>query len=159
LTQIFNRGYGDTTLTNEINRAVRYGHSLSLIIFDLDHFKFINDTYGHLAGDRVLQEVAKTINAVKRSSDIFFRYGGEEFGVVLPNAEILGAEKAAEKIRAAVEALQVEGIQARITISGGVTSFQNNDTRESFIGRADSALYWVKENGRNQIKTAEQKAA
>ncbi|MFA4844694.1 MAG: GGDEF domain-containing protein [Candidatus Margulisiibacteriota bacterium] len=161
LTQLYNRGFGDIALSQAISTAVRYDQPLSLIIFDIDYFKKINDCFGHSVGDKVLFEVATTIKNTLRSADIPFRYGGEEFVVILPDTQISGAKIVAEKIRAAVEALQLnsKGKQITVTISGGIAILNKDEVSENLISRADSALYRAKENGRNQIETAEQLAA
>ena len=102
LTQIFNRKHWEECLEKEFSRARRYQHGLALIMFDLDHFKLLNDTYGHLGGDLVLIETAKVISSLLRLGDLFGRYGGEEFAIILPNTDIVGALDVAERIRIAI---------------------------------------------------------
>lgn len=161
LTQLYNRGFGDIALSQAVSSAVRYDQPLSLIIFDIDYFKKINDRFGHSVGDKVLFAVAATIKNALRSADIPFRYGGEEFVVILPDTQISGAKIVAEKIRAAVEALKLDskGEKITVTISGGIALLNKDEVSENLINRADGALYGAKKNGRNRIETAEQLAA
>jgi len=124
---------------------------LSLVIFDIDHFKSINDTYGHLVGDSVLQELARIIRDNIRSSEYFVRWGGEEFVLLLPGTSWQNAAMVAEKLRRHVEAHTFEKV-GDVTCSFGVTSLHENDTIQSFLERADEALYDAKKGGRNQVK-------
>jgi diguanylate cyclase (GGDEF)-like protein/PAS domain S-box-containing protein len=150
LTMIFNRRKFFELLGLEIEKASRYDRPLSLIIFDIDHFKAVNDTYGHIAGDAVLKSTATTVESVLRKSDIFARYGGEEFVILSPETTIDGALAIAEKVRASVEEHIFErGV--RITLSAGVAEWSPGDTELSFIGRADRMLYSAKEAGRNRV--------
>ena len=114
-------------------------------MFDIDHFKQVNDQLGHLHGDRVLQELARLFDESIRETDIVARYGGEEFVVVMPHTDLAGACVFAERLRAVVES------QMAITISGGVTAAREGDTQESLIARADAALYGAKSAGRNRV--------
>ncbi len=155
LTEIYNRRYIETQLAAEFDRCKRYDGTMSAILFDLDHFKNVNDTYGHLAGDEVLRQVSKTLVDVLRTSDVAGRYGGEEFTVILPNTSLEGALKSAERIRSAIEELHIvfEGQHIPVTVSIGVTEFhKDTDSHEAMLQEADTALYICKENGRNQSR-------
>lgn len=154
LTQVFNRRHWEECMAQEFARARRYKHDVSLIMIDLDRFKLINDNYGHQAGDLVLIESAKYIKSMLRISDIFGRYGGEEFCVILPETDLIGAADVAERIREGFQYLKLgyKGIDIPVTISVGVTNLMPTDTRyEDMISRADAALYQSKANGRNQM--------
>lgn len=150
LTGIFNRMKFNKTLTNEIQRTERYNTPLSLIIFDIDHFKQVNDTYGHLAGDNVLKNLAKLVVSNLREIDIFARWGGEEFVIQTPETALDGAIKLAEKLRSKIENYDFSEPK-KVTTSFGVTTFQRGDNSISFVNRADEALYRAKEGGRNQV--------
>ena len=159
LTQIYNRKYWEECLVNEFNRTVRYQNELSLIMFDLDHFKLLNDNYGHQCGDHVLIESAKRVKSVLRDADIFGRYGGEEFAVILPETPVFGALEVAERIRKIIagSAIDFEGQSISFSVSVGVASYDSADNRyEDLISEADSALYQAKSLGRNQICVAQQ---
>jgi diguanylate cyclase (GGDEF)-like protein len=153
LTQIFNRRYFDEALDREVNRSKRYQRVLSLIGFDIDHFKEVNDTHGHLAGDNLLRQLAAHIKPRLRREDVFARTGGEEFGVLLPEIDLDGARKTAEKIRRMVEILvfKHEQIGLRCTISLGVATLEGDDSAKSLYGRADERLYEAKQGGRNRM--------
>ena len=156
LTGLYNHRYFQELLGNEMSRADRYKKPFSLIMLDLDHFKKINDEYGHPIGDIVLKEVSKEINNTLRESDIAARYGGEEFAVVLPETDLKGAALAAERIRKAVEHLEIEANGRRIdaTISVGATCYHisvGNKNKSEVLTAADSALYNSKNTGRNKI--------
>lgn len=155
LTGIYNRRHLENQLASEFDRVRRYGGILSIILFDLDHFKNINDTYGHLAGDEVLKSISSRLEAVLRNSDIAGRYGGEEFTVILPNTDAEGAAILAERLRKEVEESEIiyDGQKIPVTISIGVTLLTDNiENHEMLLNQADTALYYCKENGRNQIK-------
>jgi diguanylate cyclase (GGDEF)-like protein len=125
---------------------------ISLIVLDIDFFKRVNDRFGHAAGDLVLKQVAQTIEATIRCSDALYRYGGEEFVVVLNGTGRDGARLLADRIRQNIEALcftNPEGLQ--VTMSLGVTTLRKNDTRQTLFERADAALYQAKETGRNRV--------
>ncbi|MCG8317413.1 MAG: GGDEF domain-containing protein [Pseudomonadales bacterium] len=154
LTQLFNRAHWQSRLNEEFSRAARYDSPLSLIMFDLDHFKSINDTYGHLGGDAVLTTVARIVREAVRENDIPGRYGGEEFGIILVNTPEDGAVVVAERIRATIEATPVPYEEAEInaTASLGISIYKPGiDDAEELIANADAALYHCKENGRNQV--------
>jgi two-component system, cell cycle response regulator len=154
LTQIYNKRYFLETLEREISRAHRYRRELSLIMFDIDHFKKINDTYGHLAGDYVLKQLAGVIKGRIRREDIMARYGGEEFAIILPEIDQFNAGQFAEKIRKLVEKtiFKFEDTRIPVTISVGVCSLaQENANPVDFIKVADDKLYQAKNNGRNQV--------
>jgi diguanylate cyclase (GGDEF)-like protein len=159
LTQIFNRKHWEECLEKEFSRARRYQHGLALIMFDLDHFKLLNDTYGHLGGDLVLIETAKTITSLLRLGDLFGRYGGEEFAVILPNTDSIGALDVAERIRAAISknVINFQGNNIKVTASVGVSVINENDNRyEDLISNADLALYDAKGSGRNVVCVAKE---
>ena len=154
LTQCSNKRYLLEFLEREMARSIRYGRALSLMMFDLDHFKRVNDTWGHLAGDHVLREVAGVIKSRIRKEECFARYGGEEFCVVMPEAPSDNALLLAEKIRASVERTQLvfDGKSIPVTISGGVATVEASMMSTlAFIQAADARLYRAKELGRNRI--------
>ncbi|MFN3976762.1 MAG: diguanylate cyclase [Aquificaceae bacterium] len=147
LTKVYNRYVLFSSLEHLIEYAERYGETFSLIIFDIDNFKVLNDTYGHLVGDGVLRSIAKGVKRVIRRSDIFGRYGGEEFLLILPKAK--DPYPVAEKIKRLIESMDFEkGI--KVTISVGGTVYKKGDTVDSMIRRADEALYLAKQYGKNQ---------
>lgn len=152
LTSIGNREFFNQNITQEVADAKRYGTALSLIMFDIDHFKLINDTYGHDVGDIVLVELAQSIQKLLRASDIFCRYGGEEFMVIVPKASIKEASILAERIRVHTQKLKMDPVE-QTTISIGVTQFTTHDSIETLIKRVDTALYQSKEGGRDMITT------
>lgn len=150
LTGLYNRLKLDEVLEYEISKSKRYGTALSLIIIDIDHFKNVNDTYGHQVGDMVLKEVANTLLSCKRESDTIGRWGGEEFLIVLPNTNLAGAMITADKIRTAIENYSFSVVGNK-TASFGVSEFLVEENEDSFIERADQALYRAKSGGRNQV--------
>jgi diguanylate cyclase (GGDEF)-like protein len=150
LTNIGNRKYFNQNIKKEIERAKRYKTSLSLLMFDLDFFKKVNDTYGHDVGDVVLQEVSKKVKSLLRDTDLFARFGGEEFMIIAPQTTAKQALLLAERIRKNIESLQISPLK-QITISIGVTEFKEDDTLETFIKRVDNALYESKDKGRNRV--------
>jgi two-component system, cell cycle response regulator len=154
LTQIFNKRYFLENLEREIARSQRYRRALSLVMFDIDHFKKINDSYGHLAGDYVLKLLASTVKAKIRREDLFARYGGEEFAIVLPEIDNPNARAFAEKIRQIVEKqdFRFENTRIRVTISMGVASIDEEIAdAAALIKRADERLYEAKTAGRNRV--------
>ncbi|MCP4136366.1 MAG: diguanylate cyclase [bacterium] len=152
LTKIFNRSKFDELLVSEIERSQRYYNSLSIIFFDIDHFKRINDTYGHQIGDSVLRNLAFLVQRNIRKADIFARWGGEEFVLVLPQTEVKGAAIVAEKLRVSIRQFEFEEV-GQVTISFGVTSLTDTDTAEELLSRSDKALYKAKEAGRDRVIT------
>ena len=153
LTGLYNKGKFNEVLSKEIERAKRYKRYLSLIIFDIDHFKRINDTYGHKVGDEVLKTLSKIIKENIRKTDFAARWGGEEFVILAPETDIEGASKLAEKLRKAVESYTFPTVK-NITISLGVAQYNFEEKPEDFVVRADMALYKAKEGGRNRVEVA-----
>ena len=155
LTGLFNRRFGMARLQEEFGRAVRNSAPIGVCIFDLDHFKLVNDTYGHQVGDKVLVFLSKIIRSALREGDIAMRYGGEEFMTILPGASMTDAYQIAERIRRMVEESEFQyGPQRiRITISGGVSSWPDFDasSADALVKRADESLYAAKEGGRNRV--------
>ncbi|MES9939566.1 MAG: GGDEF domain-containing protein [Candidatus Thiodiazotropha sp. 6PLUC1] len=152
LTGVKNRTAFDSNFSREIELNRRKDSGLSVIVMDIDFFKRINDQYGHAVGDLVLKQVAKTVEESIRSSDALYRYGGEEFVVVLNGTDQLGANLLAERIRENIENLRIESLKKlQVTLSLGVTMMSSGDTTESLFKRADSALYQAKNQGRNQV--------
>jgi len=159
LTQIFNRKHWEECLAKEFSRARRYGHDVSLIMFDLDHFKRLNDTYGHQCGDMVLMEIAKLSQSLLRLCDIFGRYGGEEFAIILPETDLAGAADVAERIRKGIGKLSLTFQDKVITTSAsiGVAVIESHNNRyEDLISNADTALYQAKALGRDRICLSQQ---
>ena len=154
LTQTCNRTAFDDSLIREIKLARRKSNSLSVIFFDIDRFKSINDKYGHDCGDIVLASAAHCIKDALRASDIVFRYGGEEFVVLLNDTSLDGAKIIAERIRESLENHTVAyGLDLiKVTASLGISSLRGNDNSDMLIKRADNAMYRAKENGRNQVQ-------
>jgi diguanylate cyclase (GGDEF)-like protein len=153
LTQVFNKRYFMERLESELSRARRYDRPLSLIMFDIDHFKQVNDTYGHLAGDAVLKQLCQVVHSKIRREDMLCRYGGEEFAILLPEIDKAHALLAAEKIRLLVEgtAFTFERTQIPVTISLGVSAAEKETIEaDEFIQRADERLYQAKHLGRNR---------
>ena len=153
LTQIFNRRYFNEALEREYNRSLRYRRSLSLVLFDIDHFKQINDTYGHVAGDSVLRQLAFVVRPRLRQQDVFARVGGEEFAVLLPEVDLAGARVAAEKVRKLVEGARflVDAKEFGCTVSVGVTTFDARVASAAMLYElADKNLYAAKNAGRNR---------
>lgn len=153
LTKIFNRHKFLELAETELSRSTRYSSDLSFILFDLDHFKKVNDNYGHNEGDLVLRKVAKLVSSNLRKTDVFARWGGEEFIVILPETNQESAYAAAEKIRKAVESYQFGKVKS-LTISLGVSTVYSCKNLLASIDLADKALYESKQNGRNQTTVA-----
>ncbi len=165
LTQIFNKRYFVENLEREMSRSLRYDRDLGLVMFDLDHFKDVNDTYGHLTGDAVLKQVAQRIQTIIRRDDIFARYGGEEFAVLTPEVAKEGAMTLAEKIRISVQErpCMFDGVEVNVEVSLGVADLKDyiNEYHDGeipptfdcleMIGLADKRLYEAKNQGRNRV--------
>lgn len=157
LTGVGNRAGLEQALEREIGLAVRHHRPLSIILMDADDFKAVNDTYGHLAGDRALRALAETVCACARDSDMVFRFGGEEFAVLLSDTPAAGALQLAERIRQHVEALVVRSEEAaiRFTVSLGVAQLQpGQESAAEFLTRVDGALYRAKSGGKNRVANA-----
>ena len=154
LTQTHNRRYFNEALEREYNRSLRYRRALSLILFDIDHFKKINDTYGHVAGDSVLRQLALVVKPRLRGQDCLARVGGEEFAVLLPEVDNPGARVAADKVRAIVEAARflVDNKEFGCTVSVGLITFDARVTSPQMLYEmADKNLYAAKNGGRNRV--------
>jgi len=155
LTELYNRRAILRKLDEQIKHVKRYKDEPSLLMLDIDHFKKVNDRYGHLIGDEVLVEVATLIRRNIRNTDTAGRYGGEEFIIILPKTDLASALDAAERIRKVVEAAEMkdsEGNVFGITVSQGLSSYKPGEDEHTLISRADDALYRVKENGRNRVE-------
>jgi diguanylate cyclase (GGDEF)-like protein len=169
LTGVYNRRYIDRRLVEEVARARRQGYRLSCLYIDVDHFKQVNDTYGHQAGDDVLREVASRIKAELRMSDALGRFGGEEFVVLLIDADVESASVVAQRIRASVANqlfLLGEGQGLAVTVSIGVAALDESerelaieDAAQELVAQADGALYEAKQQGRDRVVTAAQEMA
>ena len=154
LTHIYNRLHFAHFLDIEIDKAKRYGSTFSIIFFDLDHFKDINDNFGHLVGDKVLKKVTEIVSKANRSADIFARFGGEEFIILAPETDIAGALIHAERLRNDIEKFEFLTVR-HLTSSFGVAEFiAETDNLETLLNRADKALYQAKEYGRNRVEKA-----
>jgi len=153
LTQLYNRGFWEDCLIKEYARHKRTNEPCSLIMFDIDHFKKVNDTYGHQAGDEVIRVTAQAVRDKVRTTDIAGRYGGEEFGIILIDTKRDGALLLAERLRQHIESLLVqhEGMEIRYTISLGIAEIGSQlGDHKQWLEQADQALYRAKESGRNQ---------
>lgn len=157
LTGVGNRAAFDDSLAREMDIARRHQRELGIIVIDLDHFKKANDTYGHATGDCLLRALSHCASETIRSSDMLFRYGGEEFVAILPSTTEQGAKRLAERVRRNIESLECfcEGHAIKMTASLGVTTLREGDDAESFFRRADEALYRAKSEGRNQTCIAD----
>jgi len=156
LTGLGNRKYFDRSIEMTVQNALANGEPLSLLMFDIDHFKSFNDSYGHLTGDQVLRLVGMSLKQTIKGQDITARYGGEEFAVVLPDTALRQALTVADHIRRAVMAKELKKkstgeILGRVTISVGVSMLKPGDDTDSLIERADACLYAAKRNGRNRV--------
>ena len=153
LTGLYNRRTILETLDREMGRAHRYGGSVALMMFDLDHFKVINDRFGHEAGDRVLREIARQTQQELRSADLLGRWGGEEFIAVLPETELEAAGSLAERIRQAAAEVAFDAV-GEVNVSLGVTAVEPRESRDELLKRLDNALYRAKTQGRNRVERA-----
>jgi diguanylate cyclase (GGDEF)-like protein len=154
LTGICNRRHFYFQFDNELKRADREGSDIALIIFDIDHFKHVNDTYGHAVGDQVLQKITHVVSRELREIDIFGRIGGEEFGVVLPKANFSQIRQVACRLRCLVKntRIPVGDKDISVTISIGISTKKENTFRETLVKQADNALYAAKHQGRDMIE-------
>ena len=157
LTKLPNRRALAQRFLQEMQRARRHHKAIAFLMIDLDHFKQVNDSYGHLNGDAVLAELATLLTAAARESDVCARYGGEEFGIILHETTETGARTLAERIRAKVAAATFPG-GLKLTISIGVAATAEPALFTSLMERADQALYAAKQNGRNQVRVSDMKA-
>ena len=160
LTKLYNSRYFYNQLEMEIDRMNRYNHPLALLLLDIDNFKMYNDTYGHLDGDKVLIRLGETIRNCLRTMDTAYRYGGEEFTVLLPETSVEEAITVAQRIQsrlAAEEFVTSGGIKNTITLSVGITEYSPKEDLTSFISRADKAMYLSKDRGKNTISVLQPK--
>jgi two-component system, cell cycle response regulator len=154
LTKLYNLRHFYHLLEIEIDRCSRYGHPLALLLMDIDNFKIYNDSFGHLEGDKVLIRLGQIITSCLRTMDSAFRYGGEEFTIILPETTAEEAKNVAHRIKTVVEYehfFPESGNPIRITVSTGVTEYADKEPLSAFIKRADQAMYLSKEKGRNTI--------
>jgi len=149
LTQIYNRHRFVRSIEEETSRSNRYGSAISLIMFDIDHFKQVNDNFGHDVGDIVLRDLARIVEEGIRKIDVFARWGGEEFMILMPETELEDASTVAEKLRALIENHPFPKA-GNITSSFGITGYVEGESFDEFTKRVDEALYESKENGRNR---------
>ena len=152
LTGLANRRTLEEVFVREASRAERQGEDLTMMLGDLDHFKSINDQFGHLMGDQFLVGTAAVLGSQTRPYDLVVRFGGEEFVVLLPGTPIEKASAVAERIRRQIQTMKITGCQKQITISLGLARWRSGDSLESFLARADTALYQAKRTGRNKIE-------
>ncbi|MEH6470231.1 MAG: diguanylate cyclase, partial [Halopseudomonas sp.] len=152
LTGLFNRRYFDQELDKEFRLSLRYRQPVSLVLFDVDHFKRFNDEYGHDQGDRVLQQVAKTVQENIRAVDVLCRYGGEEFVVIMPGADIVSCRQTAEQIRLAIESMRVDELQVTCSFGLAVAPHASIKSTEQLLKAADEAMYQAKQSGRNCVR-------
>ena len=154
LTGAYNRRAFDDHLAHEVAAAQRNGTPLSLVVIDIDHFKSVNDQLGHLAGDRALQSLARTADETMRGADLLYRYGGEEFVLLLNNADLEGARLFAERLRHELEWREHDLGEGtlKMTASFGVATLEAGEDGDALFAKADSALYRAKEGGRNRVE-------
>jgi diguanylate cyclase (GGDEF)-like protein len=156
VTGVFNRRYFELRIAEEIARSTRHGLIFSVIMVDIDHFKRLNDEFGHLLGDEVLRQASAILSQQLRKSDILSRYGGEEFAIITPETDLESALAVADKLRRVVESWHFPGVPRPVTISAGVAEFPaQGGTRDDLVKSADEALYAAKQSGRNRIITAQ----
>ncbi len=158
LTGLNNRRFLETHLSSTLDHAAHMGRPLSLMILDVDHFKLVNDTYGHDAGDEVLKGLAQRVRRVVRNADLVCRLGGEEFVIVMPDTPLLIAAKIAERVRSAVQSemfqIDANGRAIPVTISIGIAERADDANPDALLRRADKALYDSKSAGRNRVTAA-----
>jgi diguanylate cyclase (GGDEF)-like protein len=150
LTGIYNRHKFEELFKIELARVARYKNKLALIMLDIDHFKKVNDTYGHDIGDLALKNVVNVINSNIRHTDIFARWGGEEFLILCPETDSENALILSEKLRRAIEVTVFKKV-GKVTCSFGVASYEDDEAGDSFLKRVDNALYTAKDEGRNRV--------
>jgi diguanylate cyclase (GGDEF)-like protein/hemerythrin-like metal-binding protein len=150
LTGAWNRAHFDKILTVELSRSVRYRQPVSLLSFDIDRFKQVNDKYGHAVGDEVLRELVRIVRSNIRTSDMLFRWGGEEFAILAPSTNYRSAAKLAETLRAKIEQHEIK-TAGNVTVSLGVAEHVSGESELTWFGRADEALYAAKNSGRNRV--------
>ncbi|MBZ4672593.1 MAG: response regulator receiver modulated diguanylate cyclase with sensor [Deferribacteraceae bacterium] len=151
LTKVYNRRYFSERFESELELAKRANRTFSLVIFDIDHFKQVNDTYGHNVGDTVLKRISELVKNRLRKVDVFARWGGEEFIILLPETKLNSAINLAENLRKMIEEAQILD-DRKVTVSFGVTEYKNGDTVDSVVKRADDMLYKAKSSGRNRVE-------
>lgn len=151
LTGLFNRNKFDEIYTKELKRAKRYKNNLSMILFDIDNFKYVNDTFGHQIGDDVLKEISRLVSNSIRETDISVRWGGEEFLILLPQTDLFGAQAVAEKLRINIKNEVITQKQLNITASFGVTQMNETDDENILVSRCDKLLYKAKNSGKNIV--------
>lgn len=158
-TGLFLHHYFMTRMGEELYKAQRYNTPFSLVMIDIDHFKKVNDTFGHQAGDLVLEQLGKLIIEHVRTADLPCRFGGEEFAIVLTNTPLAGAMEFAERLRADIQgsSISFNGNQIPVTASFGLTEFQKDESTKSLIEKADQALYQAKHAGRNRVLAYQKK--
>jgi two-component system cell cycle response regulator len=158
LTGVYNQRTFQERLSQEIARADRYSRPLSVLMIDVDHFKVYNDTYGHPQGDIVLQDLARLLQEMSRTSDTVARYGGEEFAIILPETDSVGAQKISQRLCEQVERYPFPGQElmpgGTLTISIGVATYASASSKEALLQAADTALYTAKREGRNRVCVA-----
>lgn len=154
LTNVWNRRYFELTAATAIANAQRYQHPVSIVVFDVDHFKAINDRHGHQAGDQVLVELTQVVRRVLRMTDMLARWGGEEFVVIVEHCDAAAATQLADKIRKAVAAHKF-AVAGNVTISLGVAALRAGETPDTWFGRADQAMFDAKNNGRNTVRCSQ----
>lgn len=155
VTGIFNRRYFELRIAEEIARGTRHSLAFSVIMVDIDHFKQLNDDFGHLVGDEVLRQVSGILTQQLRKSDVLTRFGGEEFAIITPETDLESASAVADKLRRVVETWHFPGVTRAVTISAGVAEFPvQGATRNELVKSADEALYAAKQTGRNRVVTA-----
>jgi diguanylate cyclase (GGDEF)-like protein len=154
LTGISNRYHIEECVERELEALARYERPLCIILFDIDHFKQINDTLGHEAGDQVLQRLSKEVKACLRLSDQFGRWGGEEFLILAVNTPIRDGVLLAERLREHIAQLAFDGLK-QVTVSMGVAAGRSGESVKSLVARADTAMYEAKQSGRNRVIAAD----
>ena len=153
LTNTYNRRYFNEILQNELSRVQRYNTPLTFIILDIDHFKEVNDTFGHIVGDHVLIQLSALITTELRDSDVLARWGGEEFTILAPNCDTACGLQLAEKLRLVIEKTAFPDV-GKLTCSFGVTNYHAHDDQHKLIKRADDSLYRAKKAGRNRVESS-----